>query len=143
MLVGGSIGGTAVLLAAPRVRPIVAGAVCVSCVGNLADYVGGSQTQYDAARAMPNLRAALLIMGATDDPIVDLPLYRRLIRLAATHDKALALFPGGAHGARLFDSTVSGPAATTRLLEFLARHPQIGSIGGWTGGCSAPGIGSV
>lgn len=118
-LVGGSMGGTAALVAGATLRPAVAAVVCVSGGGDLADFLGGPHGPIDATRQAAHLRVAVLLMAARADPAVPKGYYASLLRRSPSRDEALALYPGGAHASSLLDANA---AARARLVAFLRAH---------------------
>jgi pimeloyl-ACP methyl ester carboxylesterase len=111
VLVGSSMGGTAVLSAATRIRPPVAGVVSLSGPSGF----GG----VDAEAAMARLRV-LFVVGADDQP------YREQTRLmyqaARARDKRLLVIPGGGHGTSLVEFGEDAPRVLAALRSFIARH---------------------
>ena len=94
-LVGASLGGTAVLTAAPDLSPPVAGVVDLSGPAEFTDM--------DALEAMPRLTApALFVVGRLDTAFVSDT--RSMYRAAASTDKKLVVRPGGEHGTALVDA---------------------------------------
>ena len=113
VLVGSSMGGTAVLSAATRIRPPVAGVVSLSGPSSF----GG----VDAEAAMARLRVPVLfIVGADDQP------YREqaglMYRAARARDKRLLVVPGGGHGTSLVEFGEDAPMVLAALRGFIARH---------------------
>jgi alpha-beta hydrolase superfamily lysophospholipase len=90
VLGGASLGGTAVLAAAPRITPAVAGVVTF----------GAPQTyvRVDAVAAVRRVTVPLLLVAAEDDSPFDDDA-RALYAAAASDDKRLEIFPGAVHGA--------------------------------------------
>src|SRR4051812_19890219 len=118
-LVGGSMGGTAAIVAGATLRPAVAAVVCVSGGGDLADFLGGPHGPVDATAHAATLRAPLLVMAAREDPGIPHGYYASLLRRVPARVKQLALYPGGAHASSLLDVSA---AARTRLVAFLRAH---------------------
>jgi alpha-beta hydrolase superfamily lysophospholipase len=111
MLVGASMGGTAVLDAARDVSGLV-GVVSVSGPASYGDA--------NAARAVPTLQAAVLFIVARDDSefVGDV---RSLYKRAGSADKTLVILPGFAHGTGFFAPPLGGRAV--RLTDrFVADH---------------------
>jgi pimeloyl-ACP methyl ester carboxylesterase len=115
VLVGSSTGGTAVLSAATRVRPPVAGVVSLSGPSSF----GG----VDATAAMRRLRVpVLLVVGADDRPFVDDA--RALYRAAPVGDKRLLVVPGGGHGTSLLEFGADAPRVQAAVRRFVADHTR-------------------
>ena len=91
-LVGASMGGTAVLVAAARIRPPVDGVVSLS---GPARYAG-----LDALKAVARSRVPVRFLADTKDGAFADDA-RKLYRAAAAPDKALRLFARGLHGQQL------------------------------------------
>ena len=103
VLVGSSMGGTAVLSAATRVRPPVAGVVSLSGPSSF----GG----VDATAAMRRLRVpVLLVVGAEA---------RTLYGAARVRDKRLLVVPGGGHGTSLLEFGDQAPRVLTAVRKFI------------------------
>jgi pimeloyl-ACP methyl ester carboxylesterase len=109
VLVGASLGGTAVLVAAPTIRPAVQGVVSLS---GPADFGTGLDALAAVKRLQVPVRyfAAELDAGFADDA-------RSLFEATATSDKALELVPGGDHGVQL----VARPGRVRSLVEDFIR----------------------
>jgi alpha-beta hydrolase superfamily lysophospholipase len=112
ILVGASMGGTAVLVGGANVRPPVTGVVSLSGPSSF----GGA----DAAPAVPRLRVPVLYLAASDDAggafANDA---QALYEATASSDKAIEILPGSDHGVSL----VSSPGRARELLEqFLRSH---------------------
>ena len=113
VLVGSSMGGTAVLAAATRIRPPVAGVVSLSGPSGF----GG----VDAEAAMARLRVPVLfIVGADDQPYREQA--RLLYRAARARDKRLLVLPGGGHGTSMVEFGSDAPKVLAALRSFIARH---------------------
>ncbi|HZQ64672.1 MAG TPA: alpha/beta fold hydrolase [Gaiellaceae bacterium] len=107
-LVGASMGGTAVLVAAASITPAVDGVVSLS---GPARYRG-----LDALRAVRTLRVPVrFAVARADRPFAADAV--ALLKATATKDKAIYRVAGGAHGSSLLDRP--GPLAF--VLAFLAR----------------------
>jgi pimeloyl-ACP methyl ester carboxylesterase len=91
-LVGSSMGATAVLVAAARIRPAVDGVVSLSAP---ARYAG-----LDATRAVATSRVPVRFLADTKDGAFATDA-RRLYRASAARDKALRLSSDGLHGQQL------------------------------------------
>ena len=113
VLVGSSMGGTAVLVAAARIRPAVAGVVSLSGAAVFADL--------DARTAVVRLRVPVLFVAARrDGPFATAA--RGLYGAAATRDKRLLVLGSAAHGSSLL--SFGGEAARVRaaLRGFVTAH---------------------
>jgi len=115
VLVGSSMGGTAVLSAATRIRPPVAGVVSLS---GPASFQG-----VDAGAAISRLRVPVLfVAGADDHPFVDDA--RAMYRRAPTRDKRLLVIPGGGHGSSMLEFGDDAPKVQAALRKFIADHAR-------------------
>jgi pimeloyl-ACP methyl ester carboxylesterase len=113
VLIGSSMGGTAVLSAATRVRPPVAGVVSLS---GPASFQG-----VDAGAAMPRLQVPVLFVAAADDhPFVDDA--KTMHRTAPVADKRLLVIPGGGHGTSLLEFGEDAPMVLATVRKFIAEH---------------------
>lgn len=95
VLVGSSMGGTAVLVAATRIRPPVVGVVSLSGPADFGDL--------DARASGARLRVPALFVAARGDG----PFARAALELygsAKTHDKRLLVVAGDAHGTPLLQA---------------------------------------
>lgn len=107
-LMGASMGGTAVLVAAASIAPRVDGVVSLSAP---AEYNG-----LDALRAVTRSRVPVRFVVAKDDsPFAADAL--KMARAAAAKDKATLRLAGSAHGSSLLEF----PRGRTFVLDFLAR----------------------
>jgi alpha-beta hydrolase superfamily lysophospholipase len=111
-LVGGSMGGSAVVVAGANTRPPVTGVVSLSAPTSF----GGAE----AEAAVPRLHVPVLYVAATDDAggafATDA---QTLYEATPSVDKAIEIVPGAQHGIDL----VSSPGPARDLLEqFLASH---------------------
>jgi pimeloyl-ACP methyl ester carboxylesterase len=109
-LVGASMGGTAVLVAAVNVRPAVAGVVSIS-----GPAVFGA---VDALAVAPRLSVPVLYLAGKED--VDFASdAQKLYQATGEQEKTLRVLPTGAHGVALL-----GTSATARALvqSFLGSH---------------------
>jgi pimeloyl-ACP methyl ester carboxylesterase len=110
VLVGSSMGATAALAAAPRIRPPVAGVVSLSGPAAFG--------AVDAWSALPRLGVPVLFVAAAgDEPFVSAA--RAMHRRARAADKRL-LVVGRGHGSRLLAFREDGPRALAALRRFLA-----------------------
>jgi Dienelactone hydrolase family len=113
VLVGSSMGGTAVLVAAARIRPPVAGVVSLS---GAAVFAG-----MDARAAVARFRVpALFIAARRDGPFAAAA--RGLYEAAATHDKHLVVLSSAAHGTNLLQFGAQGATARATLRRFVEAH---------------------
>jgi pimeloyl-ACP methyl ester carboxylesterase len=111
VLVGSSMGGTAALSAATRIRPPVAGVVSLS---GPASFQG-----VDAGAAISRLRVPVLfVAGAEDHPFVDDA--RTMYRAATVRDKRLLVVPGGGHGTSMLEFGEDAPKVLAALRKFVA-----------------------
>jgi pimeloyl-ACP methyl ester carboxylesterase len=111
-LVGSSMGGTAVLSAATRVRPSVAGVVSLS----------GPATfqELDAVAAVSRLRVPVLfIVSAEDQPFADDA--RAMYKAARIRDKRLVVVSGG-HGTSMLQFGDDAHKAMAALRDFIDDH---------------------
>ncbi len=115
VLVGSSMGGTAVLAAAAEIRPPVAGVVSLS---------GPARFQgVDAAAAVARLRVPVLFVASSDDsPFVDDA--RAMYRAARVRDKRLLVIAGVNHGTSMLDVGDDAPKVLAAVREFIARHAR-------------------
>ena len=115
VLIGSSMGATAVLAAATRIRPPVAGVVSLSGPAAFG--------AVNAWSAMPRLRVPLLFVAADDDqPFVGAA--RAMYRRARAADKRL-LIVGRGHGSSMLAFPDEGPrvlAAVRRFILDQTRH---------------------
>jgi pimeloyl-ACP methyl ester carboxylesterase len=114
VLVGSSMGGTAVLSAATRIRPAVAGVVSLSGASGF----GG----VDAQGAMARLRVPVLFVVAADDPPFT-EQARLMYRAARVADKRLLVVPGGGHGTSMIEFGEDAPRVLAAVRGFIADHP--------------------
>ena len=113
VLVGSSMGGTAALVAAGRIRPAVAGVVSLSG----AAVFGGM----DARTVVPHLRVPALFMAARrDGPFATAAL--GLYGAAATRDKQLLVLTSAAHGTNLLSFGPEAGKARATLRHFITAH---------------------
>jgi pimeloyl-ACP methyl ester carboxylesterase len=113
VLVGSSMGGTAALVAAGRIRPAVAGVVSLSG----AAVFGGM----DARTVVPHLRVPALFMAARrDGPFATAAL--GLYGAAATRDKQLLVLTSAAHGTNLLSFGPKAGKARATMRHFITAH---------------------
>jgi pimeloyl-ACP methyl ester carboxylesterase len=115
VLVGSSMGGTAVLSAATRIRPPVAGVVSLSGPSGF----GG----VDAQGAMARLRVPVLFVVAADDQHFT-EQARVMYRAARVRDKRLLVVPGGGHGTSMVEFGEDAPRVLATLRRFIADHTR-------------------
>jgi pimeloyl-ACP methyl ester carboxylesterase len=109
VLVGASMGGTAVLVAAARANPAVDGIISLSAPSTFG--------RMDGLAAARRLQAPILyIAGARDDGFPDDA--RILYEATASGDKSLEILDTSAHGILL----ASEPAARSLIERFVASH---------------------
>jgi pimeloyl-ACP methyl ester carboxylesterase len=109
------MGGTAVLSAATRIRPPVAGVVSLSGPSGF----GG----VDAQAAMARLRVPVLfVVGADDQPFREQA--RLLYRAARVRDKRLLVVPGGGHGTSLLEFGEDAPRLRAAVRRFVAEQTR-------------------
>lgn len=111
VLVGSSMGGTAVLSAATRIRPPVAGVVSLSGPSGF----GG----VDAQGAMARLRVPVLFVVAADDQHFT-EQARVMYRAARVHHKRLLVIPGGGHGTGLLEFGEDAARVRAAVRGFIA-----------------------
>ena len=108
VLMGASMGGTGVLVAAPAIKPAIHGVVELS-----------APTAFGSANALPAVRKlrlpALFVAGRDDGDFAAAT--RTLYRAAATKDKKLHIAPSPWHGVDL----VSLPTVRKLVLAFIER----------------------
>ena len=109
VLVGSSMGGTAVLVAAARIRPAVAGVVSLS---GPARYGG-----MDALAAVRASRVPVRFIADRKDGVFGADA-QRLYHAAVARDKGIFLATSGLHGSSL----LAVPRAKDYLLAFLSRQ---------------------
>jgi pimeloyl-ACP methyl ester carboxylesterase len=113
VLVGSSMGGTAVLSAATRIRPPVAGVVSLSGASGF----GG----VEAEAAMARLRVPVLfVVGADDQHFTEQA--RAMYRAARVADKRLLVVPGGGHGTSLVEFGSDARRVLAAVRRFIAGH---------------------
>jgi pimeloyl-ACP methyl ester carboxylesterase len=113
VLIGSSMGGTAVLSAATRIRPPVAGVVSLSGPASFQDV--------DAGAAISRLRVPVLfVAGADDQPFASDA--RAMYRAAPTRDKRLLVIPGGGHGTSMLEFGDDARRVLAALRKFLTDH---------------------
>jgi alpha-beta hydrolase superfamily lysophospholipase len=113
-LVGASLGGAAVLKAAPSLDPLPAGVISLS----------GEPQLLDASQSAPRLKAPLLVLIARRDGYSSVADNRRLVRAAASVDKQLAVYPGDWHGWDLLYDAPYKRRVNALVFEFLSKHSQ-------------------
>jgi pimeloyl-ACP methyl ester carboxylesterase len=112
VLIGSSMGATAALVAATRIRPPVAGLVSLSGPAAFG--------AVNAWRAMPRLRVPVLFVAAADDqPFVGAA--RAMHRRIRVTDKRLLIVQHG-HGTNLLAYRDQGPRVLAAMHRFIADH---------------------
>ena len=122
VLVGASLGGSAVLTAAASARPPVAGVVSIS--GPDSAYLRGGGFFYatlDPTAAASRVRSALLFFASKGDRYVPAKWTGNLYKAAAVEDKRLVVVPGSSHGVSIV-SGASGAKWRSLILEFIRDH---------------------
>lgn len=116
ILIGASMGGTAVLDAATRI-PTVAGVVSASGPATYGDA--------NASRAIRSLHVPLLFIVARDDEDF-VPDARRLFQQASSPEKRLEILPGFTHGNGFFAAPVAGRAVrlVDDFIEDVVKDPE-------------------
>jgi pimeloyl-ACP methyl ester carboxylesterase len=115
VVVGGSLGGIAALVAAPKLRSLVAGVVAVSAPAAISG-------ELNAVPAVSRIRVPTLYVAAEQDqnPPYDFAAdARKLHDATGTTEKRLELVSGSLHGVFL----VSGSASVRNLLGRFIRDP--------------------
>jgi alpha-beta hydrolase superfamily lysophospholipase len=120
-LIGASLGGTAVLVAAPRLQPAAAGVVSLSGESDLSGFLS-SRSRLNARAAMPRLRSPLLVMVTRRDRFVSVAEAKAMVAAAGARAKRLVIFPGSWHGWDLVYSAPFRQRASRLLLSFLRAH---------------------
>jgi pimeloyl-ACP methyl ester carboxylesterase len=113
VLVGASMGGTAVLAGAAIARPAVNGVVSVSAP---AEYAG-----IDARTAATRLTVPVLYVAATEDN--DYEAMARMLYAATRSPRSLSIVPGSAHGVALVDDP-GDPRVRRDVDSFIAAHAR-------------------
>jgi dienelactone hydrolase len=113
-VVGASLGGAAVLKAAPSLDPQPAGVVSLS----------GEPQLLDAMQSAPRLKAPLLVLITRDDGYSSVEDNRRLVRAAGSADKKLVVYPGTWHGWDLLYHAPYKARVNALVFEFLREHSQ-------------------
>lgn len=116
VLMGSSFGATAVLSAAPTVRPRPVGVVSVSPLLTLSDRVSSFSP---AASLAPRIRSPVLLLWGRGDYRLRRREARSFLAAIPVDDKALATFPGDWHGVSLLQGV---SAANRALMAFLRRQ---------------------
>ena len=121
-LVGASMGGAAVLIAATRARPPVAAVVSLSGEADPTNLVGG--IPLDAGAAVKRLKVPTMLVVATGDRYAPVDQTRAI----TTHDKEVLVLSGpsfdGRHGWDLLTDTAGGQSTSVaaKVLRFLTAH---------------------
>jgi pimeloyl-ACP methyl ester carboxylesterase len=117
VVVGASYGGVVALVAAPAVADRIAAVASLSGELSLGD-------DFDALAAVKRVRMPLLVMGSRHDRYLGAAGARRLVRAAASPDKALVEFDGTFHGWDLVLDAPQRQRADRILVAFLRRVTQ-------------------
>lgn len=117
VLVGASIGATAVLVAASKIEPPVDATISVS---PFALSLTHSDHGLSPLAAVRRSRVPVLFLASSDDPY-STDNARTLFRAASAHDKHLLLLPGAAHGSDLLTGP-TGSRARHALDDFIRTH---------------------
>ena len=113
-LVGGSLGGAAVMAASPAVDPQPAGVVSLS----------GEPQLLDATNAAARMKAPLLVLIARHDRFASVADNRKLVEEAGSADKQLAVYPGDWHGWDLLYHAPYRARVNDLVLAFLRKQSQ-------------------
>ena len=113
-LVGGSLGGAAVLAAAPEADPRPAGVISLS----------GEPQLLGALQAAPTIEAPLLVLIARNDGYSSVADNRSLVAAAASSDKRLVVYPEDWHGWDLLYHAPYKDRVNALVLDFLREHSQ-------------------
>jgi len=122
-LVGASMGGAAVMAAAPTIDPRVAGVVSLSGERDLGAFI--PSLAIDAGAAIDHLTSPLLIVTAEGDRYLPVADARYLHDHASSTDKELIVLPpGSGHGLQLIDTEAppGQPDVTERILRFISTN---------------------
>ncbi len=117
-LVGASLGGNAVLVAAPRLGRRIAGVASLSGELDLSSY----GRNLDALAAVRRSSPPLLVITSTDDRYLDAADARRLFAAARSTRKTLRIYPGRYHGWDILYASPHRRQAQAALLAFLRRN---------------------
>lgn len=120
VVVGASLGGIAAVMAAPIVRPALAGVVAVSAPAAIPG-------ELDAVPAARRIGVPVLYLAAEDDrngPYDFAADAQVLLDATATSAKRLELVPGSLHGTFL---VMGSPAVRQALLTFVRAPSRVGS----------------
>jgi pimeloyl-ACP methyl ester carboxylesterase len=115
VLIGSSMGATAALSAATRIRPPVAGVVSLSGAVSLQGV--------DAGAAVSRLRVPVLLVAAVNDHRAA-DAARALYSRARAADTRLLVVPGGGHGTSLLESATGAPRVQAAVRRFIADHTR-------------------
>lgn len=113
-LVGGSLGGAAVVAAAPTIGPPVDGVVSLSGETDIDALVGSHGL--NALPVASRIRVPLLLVVSEQDPLVS-PAEMQLLARRVRGPVRVLVRPGGQHGLNLLDPTV------VRTLDAFYRRP--------------------
>jgi pimeloyl-ACP methyl ester carboxylesterase len=95
-LVGASLGGTASIVAAARIRPAVAGVVSLSGEANLNGII--ADTGLDAAAVAPRLHVPVLYLASKDDGLTPPGDVARMRAALRSRGSRVVVYPDGYHG---------------------------------------------
>jgi pimeloyl-ACP methyl ester carboxylesterase len=95
-LMGASLGATSSIVAAGRIKPLVAGVVSLSGEANLNGRV--ADTGLDAETAAKHLRVPVLYVAARDDPLTPPADVKRMRTALRSKGSSVNVFPGNYHG---------------------------------------------
>jgi pimeloyl-ACP methyl ester carboxylesterase len=109
VLIGGSIGGAAVVVGARAITPAVAGVVGVSAPA--------ADTDVNALAAVRKLSVPILLINGARDPIVPVSDARRLYRAAASREKRLVIVGSGSHGSGLLGGDDAAARRVRAILD--------------------------
>jgi alpha-beta hydrolase superfamily lysophospholipase len=115
VLIGSSFGATAVLSAAPTIKPRPAGVVSVSPLLTLSSRVSSFSPPASLA---PRIRSPVLLLWGRGDYRLHRGAPRSFLAAIPVEDKALVTFPGDWHGGSMLQGL---PAANRVVLTFLRR----------------------
>ena len=93
---GASLGATSSIVAAGRIRPLVAGVVSLSGEANLNGIV--ADTGLDAESAARQLRMPVLYVAAKEDPLTPSADVTRMRAALRSRGSSVHVFPGTFHG---------------------------------------------
>jgi len=114
VLIGASMGGTASIAAAVKIRPPVAGVISLSGPGVFQDT--------RAIDAAPELAVPVLYVAAEDDPTFANAAHELYDATPTRVSRKLVMLPSGGHGVQLLDADLGAPAGpeVTKFLSAVA-----------------------